>query len=113
MPLHLRQNLGPHEREESRVRPGGLGDDMVERLMDGLNPSGFEPGCHRFDALALARQDQPGAVSPQGRHTISMTQSLRQMFNIGGKAPLARRHMAQVIHLSLLLETESPTLHRP
>jgi hypothetical protein len=50
---------------------------MVEGLMSRLDPSGFEPGRHRFDALALARQDQPGAVSLQGRHTISMTESLR------------------------------------
>jgi hypothetical protein len=77
MPLHLGQNLGSHKRQESLVRPVGLGDEMVEGLMSRLNPSGFEPGRHGFDALALARKDQPGAVSPQGRHTISMTNSVR------------------------------------
>ncbi len=77
MPLHLGQNLGSHKRQESLVRPVGLGDEMVEGLMSRLNPSRLQPGRHGFDALALARQDQPGAVGFQGRHTISMTNGLR------------------------------------
>ncbi len=113
MPLDLGQDLGSHERQESLVGPVCLSDEMVERLMGRLNPSGFEPGCHRFDALALARQDQPGAVGLQRRRTISMTQSPRQGLNIGCKAPLARLHTALAIHLSLLFEIESPNLHLP
>ena len=113
MPLDLRQDLGPYEREESLVRPVGIGNEMVERLMSSLNPSRLQPGRHRFDALALARQDQPGAVGFQGRHTINMTKSLRQVLDIGCKAPLARLHTAPVIHLSLLFEIESPTLNLP
>jgi hypothetical protein len=66
LPLDLGQDLGAPERQESLVGPVGLGDEMVERLMGGLNPRGLEPCRHGLDALALARQDQPGAVGAMG-----------------------------------------------
>lgn len=52
-------NRGQHPRtdhgEHRRIGPVGLGDEVVQRLVGGLDPPGLDPSGHRLDALAVAR----------------------------------------------------------
>jgi hypothetical protein len=62
MPLDRRQHLRPHRRQQRRIVPLRLRHHVVQRLVLGLHMRRIEPCCHRLDALALARQQQAGAV---------------------------------------------------
>jgi hypothetical protein len=59
-----RQRLLAHRPRQRRVVPPGLGDHVVHGPVPGLCSPGLDPGGHRLDALALARQQQPGSSSP-------------------------------------------------
>jgi hypothetical protein len=60
------------DMKECRVRPIGLGDQVVPRLVRRLDPAGLEPGRHRLDALAIARQQHSGAVAASRGDAVGM-----------------------------------------
>ena len=53
---------GSNLPQQGLLRPIGVGDKMVEGLMCSLDASGFDARRHRFDALALARQNKASTV---------------------------------------------------
>ena len=53
--------------------------------MGSLDPSGLNPGGYRLDALALARQQQAGAVAPGRRNAVGMAESRAQRLDIALK----------------------------
>jgi hypothetical protein len=53
--------------------------------MSGLDPSGLNPGRHRLDALALARQQQASAVAPSRGDAVSMAQRRTKRLDKGCK----------------------------
>ena len=104
------RTVGAHDGQQSLVGPLGLGHEVVQRLVGRLHPTGINPRRHGLDALALARQDQPGAVGFERRHTIGMAECSGQTLDIARKAHLTRLHVSPVIH-PRLRESESPRLH--
>ena len=111
MLLNLGQDLSAHDRKKRLIRPVCFGDEVVQRLVGGLHATWLDPRGDRFDALARAGEDQPRAVGLQRCGTIGMAEHLRQAFDIGCKARLARSFAIPVIHPSLSHQTESPRLY--
>ena len=95
-----------HASQYRFIRPGGLANEMQERLMFCGDARRGHQGGHRFDALALTRHQQTEAVISQGLLPIGMTDHLGQSLAIGPKPLLAALRL--VIHAShhpLLLES--------
>jgi hypothetical protein len=72
MPLDRRQHLCAHRRQHRRIVPVRLRNHMMQRLVFGLHMRRVEPRGHRLDALALARQQQAGAVGPRRGCSLRM-----------------------------------------
>jgi hypothetical protein len=51
--------------------------------MSGLDPTGLDAGGHGLDALALARQQQAGAVVAKRGDAVSMAESRAKCLDIG------------------------------
>ena len=77
------QHAGADHGEHRRVGPIGLGDEVVQRFMGGLDPSGLDPSRHRLDALALAGQQQARAVAPNRGEAVSMAEGCAKRLDIG------------------------------
>jgi hypothetical protein len=88
MLLDQGQHLGPDHAKHGRVGPVGLGDQVVQRLVGGLDPPGLNPRSHGLDALALARQQQAGAIPPGRADAVGMTESRAQRLDIAFKPQL-------------------------
>src|SRR6516165_835086 len=73
-PLDAGENKGSNLPQQVLLRPVGVGDKMVQRLMRALNAAGLDAGCYRLNALALARKDEPRTVRAKRRAPIRMPQ---------------------------------------
>ena len=74
----------------------------MQRLMRRLHATGRNPRRHRLDALALPRQQQPGAIGLQRRLPIGVTERRRQGLDISRKPRFTRRPtMRHEIHRQL------------
>ena len=62
MPLDGGHHLLAHGGQHGLIGPVGLGDEVVQRLVRGLHPTGFHARGHRLDALAIAGKQQSGTV---------------------------------------------------
>jgi len=80
-----RQHLVACCGQKRLIRPGRLGDEMVQRLVRSTHPLGPDPSRHRLDALALTRQDQAAAVSGERLRAISVRQGARKGFDVSCK----------------------------
>lgn len=69
--------------QNSTIVPGGLGDEMMQGLVGGADPVGLDARGHRFDALALPRQHQAGAIGAKRRCTIGVTERRGKTLDIG------------------------------
>jgi hypothetical protein len=67
-----------------------VGDEVMQRLVCGLNAVWVEPSRHGLDTLALARQEQPCAIGLHRGDPISMAEPFRKPINISGKPLLTR-----------------------
>ena len=65
------------------VTPGGIGYDVMQRLMSLANIVGAETRRHRLYTLALPRQQQTGAIGFQGNSSIQVLRGLRQAIETG------------------------------
>jgi hypothetical protein len=74
MLLDQGQHPGPDHAEHGRVGPVGLGDQVMQGLVGSLDTPGLDPGSHRLDALAVARQQQAGAIAPGRRDAVAMAE---------------------------------------
>ena len=89
VPLDGGQHLLAHRPEQGRVVPFRLGHEVVQGLVRRLHPGRRDPGGHRLDALALARQQQPGAVGLRCCDPACMAQHRHDRVQIGGEPLLA------------------------
>src|SRR6185369_1459348 len=53
--------------------PRGLGDEVMQGLVGCLDMPRIEAGGHRLNALALARQQQAGAIAAQRIDPVGVT----------------------------------------
>ena len=83
--LHGGQHARADHGEHRGIRPVGLGDQVVHRLMRCLHPAGLDPGSHRLDALAVTRQQQAGAVAPNRGDAVGMAERRTKRLDIGRK----------------------------
>src|SRR2546428_464193 len=60
----------------------GVRDDVMHRLVAGAHVARIDTRGHRFDALPLARQTQPGDIVPEGTMSISVTETGGETLNI-------------------------------
>ena len=79
---HTRANCGEH----GVVRPVGLRHEVMQRLVRRLHALRFYARCHRLHALALARQQQAGAIGLKWRRPIGVPKRPCQSLDIGRKA---------------------------
>jgi hypothetical protein len=83
------QHTGADGGQERLVGPVGLGDEMVQRLMGGLDAPGLDAGRYGFDALASARQQQARAIRPERRDPVSVPERAAECLDIGAQASAA------------------------
>jgi len=57
----------------------------MQRLMRRLHAPGLHPRGHRLDALAIAGQQQSGAIGSEWRTPVGMTKRRRNRLDIGGE----------------------------
>jgi hypothetical protein len=86
-----------HFAQHSLIGPRGDGDKMQQRLVFRSRGGWRGKGGHWLDALALAGQQQPGAVVVQRHHAIGMTDDAGQLLDVGLE-PQAARVTLQEIH---------------
>jgi hypothetical protein len=92
------QHLAAHRGQHRLVRPVRLGDQMMQRLLRRLHPLRLQPGRHRLDALALTRQQQPGAVGLERRGAISVAEFRNQRIEIGVETGFTATTIGYQIH---------------
>jgi hypothetical protein len=68
-----RENEARHLPQQRFVRPFGVGDEMMQRLIRRLNAPRLHPRRHRFDALAIAGKNETGAVGTEWRRPICVS----------------------------------------
>ena len=78
VPFDHRQHPGADGGEDGPVRPGRLGDEVMQRPMRGLDPSRLHARRHRLDTLAIPGQQETGAIRAERRHTVSVAQGRAQ-----------------------------------
>ncbi len=93
-----RQHASAHGCQHGVIAPARLGYEVVQRLMSRLHPAGRHPGGYGLDALALARQQQAGAVGPERRHPVSVPQGASQCLDIESKPCFAAVGVCQRAH---------------
>jgi hypothetical protein len=84
-PLDDGQDTGAHRREHRVIGPIGLGHEVMERLVRGLYPPRLHARGHRFDAFALARQQQPRTIRSERRGPVGMAECRRDRLDIGAE----------------------------
>jgi hypothetical protein len=87
--LNCRHNVPVDRFQQSGITPRGLGNEVMQRLMFGLNVRGIEARRHRFDALAVAVEQKAEAIGPKRVLTVGMPQSCGKFIQIRVQAPLS------------------------
>jgi hypothetical protein len=72
--------------EKVCITPGGVGYHMVQGLMGLAHAVRAKASRHRFHTLALARQQQAGAIGLHRNRPIQVPRGLRQAIQIGREA---------------------------
>ena len=83
--------MAAHGRQQGVAVPGGLGDEVVQGLVRRADPGRLDPGRHRLEALALARQQQAGGVGPQRLPPVRVAQHPAQPLDVAPE-PLLPAH---------------------
>jgi hypothetical protein len=84
--LHGGEDVLTHASQNRFITPGRIRHQMMQRLVHTLHLVGRQTRSHRFHALALARQQQSGAVGFQRGIAISVPCGLRQAIRVCRKA---------------------------
>jgi hypothetical protein len=82
MSLHCVQYTGPRNSEYRRIHPLSVGNKMMRRLMPRSNATRIYQGCHRFNTLPLARQQQSGKIGLKRFTSVSMVNRSCNLFDI-------------------------------
>src|SRR5918996_431893 len=80
--VHGRQHRLAGDAQDGAVVPGGVGDEVMHRLMAGAHVAGINAGGHRFDALPFPRQTEPGDIVPKRTMPVLVPEGGGETFNI-------------------------------
>jgi hypothetical protein len=105
------KNKGSNPPQQILLRPVGVGDKMVQRLMRALDAAGLDASRYRLDALALARKNKPRTVGAKWRSPIRVPKGRRHVLHIKRKPGLAPSTLCASIHRPLQLGVNRN--HRP
>ena len=70
------------DAQDGRVVPGGIGDEVMHRLVAGAHVARIDARRHRFDALPFPRQTQSGHIVPERTMPIPVTEGAGETLNI-------------------------------
>jgi hypothetical protein len=101
------KDKGSNPPQQILLRPVGVGDKMVQRLMRALDAAGFDAGRYRLDALSIAGKNEPGTVGTKWRPPIRVPQGRRDRLNVRRKSRLAAFTLRISIHRPLQIRRES------
>jgi hypothetical protein len=91
--------LATYLLEKRIIAPGGIGHDVMQRLVHLAYVAWSQARSHRLDALALDRQQEPLGVVLDGTYPIGMSGYLGQTVKIGLQTiMLAREIQAAITH---------------
>jgi hypothetical protein len=76
--FHRGEHLPAHTFQNRFVTPRRLGHQMMQRLVHPPDILRRQPRRHRFDTLALSRQQQPSTVGLQGSMAVGVSCGVRQ-----------------------------------
>jgi len=82
VPLERRQRVLPRHCEHRLVTPGRVGDELLQRVMFGLDSIRRHRRRHRLHTLAFDGQQQPRAVIPQRCGSIRVSDRLSQQRHV-------------------------------
>jgi len=82
-PFDLWQNRLAHFAEHGLVRPRRIGHEMQQRLVFRRRARRRGESGHWLDALALARQQQPGAIVVQRHYPVGVADHASDVFDVG------------------------------
>jgi len=88
--LQSRQHGLTGRAQDGAIVPGGIGDEVVHRLMTRPHVAGIDPRGHRLDALPITRQTEAGDIGSQGPVPIPVAEGGGETLNIRVK-PLGAR----------------------
>ncbi len=74
--------------EHGRIGPGGIGEEVQQRLVLGGDAGRGGHGRDGLDALPLGGQEQARTVVAQGCGAIGMSDDADQLLDIGGETRL-------------------------
>ncbi len=106
-PFDGRKNKGSNASQQILLRPVGVGDKMVQRLMCALDPARLDAGRYRLDAFSLAGKNEPHTVGAKRRTPIRVPQGRRHVLHIRRKSSLASLAIRISIHRPLQIRRES------
>src|ERR1700735_3819039 len=101
------KNKGPTASQQILLRPVGVGDKMMQRLMRALNAAGFDAGRHRLPALPIAGKNEPRTVGADRRTPIRVPQARRHVLHVRRKSTFASLAICISIHRPLRIRRES------
>src|SRR2546426_354027 len=73
---------GRGRAQDGAIVPGGIGDEVMHRLMACAHVARIDARGHRLDALPLPGQTEPGDIGPQGAVPIPMAEGRAETLNI-------------------------------
>jgi hypothetical protein len=85
--FQMRHHQFAHLGQHRPIRPRGLTDEVQQGLMLRRSARRRRQRRHRFDALALARQHQAGAIIPQRPRSIRVPDHSDKLTNIAREPP--------------------------
>ena len=68
--------------QDGDIVPGGIGDEVMHRLMTRPHVAGIDPRGHRLDALPLPGQTEPHDIGAQGTVPILVAEGGGETLNI-------------------------------
>src|SRR2546428_424170 len=80
--LQGRQHGLTGRAQDGAIVPGGIGDEVMHRLMARAHVARIDARGHRLDALPLPGQTEPGDIGPQGAVPIPMAAGPAETLNI-------------------------------
>src|SRR5438876_8656183 len=80
--LRRGQRRAAGRAQDGAIVPGGIGDEVMHRLMARAHVARIDARGHRLDALPLPGQTEPGDIGPQGAVPIPMAEGRAETLNI-------------------------------